>query len=247
LEEDLTNKNIIRFDDFRLLLLHKNSSPIDWALNCKTNPSIKIENTEYHLIRQIIMLHHRKITDIASAIQSLKPYSTFEIFNHLSLFQNPNPNLNSLVFDDGMKRYSASKSMMQKSLQLSTSPNLKSNKSFILNSQGKIIENDSQSNYFKKINVFDKFNSVIENKSMHRRSHTLGNFTKKNSLDKSLNNNTVDLGSYIDLETIVNFLEFNNVPFLPNDISLIFEEMGSMNGTLKFDQIDKYFGLQVWF
>ena len=136
--------------------------------------------------------------------------------------------------------------MMQRSLHISTSPNLKTNKSFILDSQGKIIEDESPSLFSKKINVFNKFESAIKNKSVHSVSNTIVDFTKKNSLDFGLNNMSVDMNSCLEIETILNFLEFNKVPFLSQDVSLIFEELGSLNGSLKLEQLERYLGLDVW-
>lgn len=225
---------------------HKDSSPIHWALNSKVQPPLEVQKTEYHLVRQIILLNQRKINDLSVIIQSIKPYSSYEIFNHLSRFKSPNPNLNSLVFDEVKPGHLNSQSVMQQSLQMSTRPHLKANKSFILNSHGQIIEDDLQKRSFKKINVFDKFQSTIDNRSIFSPSHTLINFTKKKSLDRSLNNTTVDLASTLDMETLVNFLEYFKVPFLPNDVLLIFEEMGCTGGSLKLEELERYFGLEVW-
>ena len=189
------------------------------------------------------MLHQRKMNDISKIIKNLKPYSSFEIFNHLSKFKNPNPNLNNLVLNDMSVHGSNRKSIIQKSLQLSTAPNLETSKSFVLNSNGKIMENDSQNLFSKKINVFDK---IQGNHSLYNRSYTLVNFTKKSSLDKSLNNMTVDLNSYLELETILNFLEFNKVPFISGDVAMIFEEMGSTGSSLKLEELERYFDLEAW-
>lgn len=237
---------MITFDDFRWIFLHQNSSLIDFSINCKSTPRLNIESTEYHLIRQVIMLLHRKITDLSSIIKTLKPYSSFEIFNHLTRFKNPNPNLNHLATKEEYFKNLPSKMMMQRSLHISTSPNLKTNKSFILDSQGKIIQDESPSLFSKKINVFNKFESAIKNKSVHSVSNTIVDFTKKNSLDFGLNNMSVDMNSCLEIETILNFLEFNKVPFLSQDVSLIFEELGSLNGSLKLEQLERYLGLDVW-
>ena len=136
--------------------------------------------------------------------------------------------------------------LVQKSLQLSTSPNLAKTKSFVLDSNGKIIEDNSQSIFSKKVNVFDKFQSNYKDNSLHNRSYTLVNFRKKNLFEKSLNNKTVDIDSYLELETIVNFLEFNNVPFLTQQVPLIFEEMGSIGSSLKLEELERYFESEVW-
>jgi hypothetical protein len=98
----------------------------------------------------------------------------------------------------------------------------------------------------QKINMFNKFESAMKNKSLHSPSSTIIDFTKKNSLDFGLNNLSVDMNSSLELETVLNFLEFSKVPFLAQDVSLIFEELGSLNGSISLGQLERYFAMEVW-
>lgn len=62
---------------------------IDWAVNDKHPKDITILNTEYHLIRQILLLLHRKLTDIGHIVRTLRPYPTEDIFRLLTKFNSP--------------------------------------------------------------------------------------------------------------------------------------------------------------
>jgi hypothetical protein len=48
-----------------------------------------ILNTEYHLVRQILLLLHRKLSDISHIIRTLRSYPIEEIFSLLTKFNSP--------------------------------------------------------------------------------------------------------------------------------------------------------------
>ena len=48
-----------------------------------------IMNTEYHLVRQILLLLHRKLNDIGHIVRTLRPYPTEDIFSFLIKFNSP--------------------------------------------------------------------------------------------------------------------------------------------------------------
>ena len=62
---------------------------IDWATNQESPKNTAFMDTEYHLIRQILLLLHRKLNDIGHIVRTLRPYSSEEIFSFLFQFNSP--------------------------------------------------------------------------------------------------------------------------------------------------------------
>ena len=62
---------------------------IDWAVNDKYPKDMTILNTEYHLVRQILLLLHRKLSDIGHIIKTLRSYPIEDIFSLLIKFNSP--------------------------------------------------------------------------------------------------------------------------------------------------------------
>lgn len=86
---DINGRLSISYGEFKDLLVTEERNHIDWAVNDKHPKDINILNTEYHLIRQILLLLHRKLTDIGHIVRTLRPYPTEDIFRFLTKFNSP--------------------------------------------------------------------------------------------------------------------------------------------------------------
>jgi hypothetical protein len=74
----------LSFQEFRKLLSTTNSDPIDWEFESLDDGNeITILETEYHIIRQILMILNRQLDDMGTVFQSLRKFPTFEIIHFL--------------------------------------------------------------------------------------------------------------------------------------------------------------------
>lgn len=78
----------LSFREFRVLLAKTNSGPIDWEFEWKEETrDITVLETEYHIIRQILIILNRQLDDMASAFRSLRRFSPSHILNFLVKFK----------------------------------------------------------------------------------------------------------------------------------------------------------------
>ena len=64
-------------------------SDIDCHVN-EANPApLEISSSEFHLVRQILMLFHRKLDYVGKVVRSLRDYSTLELFEYVVMFSKP--------------------------------------------------------------------------------------------------------------------------------------------------------------
>jgi hypothetical protein len=84
-EADRNDSKTLSFKEFRVLLSSTNSSPIDWEFEWKEEvKDVTVLETEYHIIRQILMIMNRQLDDMAIAFMNLRKYSSLNIINFLS-------------------------------------------------------------------------------------------------------------------------------------------------------------------
>ena len=78
------NEESISFSEFKILLSTTNSGPIDWEFDSKDEgKEITILETEYHIIRQILMIMNRQLDDLAISFSHLQKYSASQLMNFL--------------------------------------------------------------------------------------------------------------------------------------------------------------------
>ena len=82
-------KSTLSFADFRRLLTSTNSGPIDWEFHVQEDPAeITILETEYHIIRQILMIMNRQLDDMGTCFLTLRKYQNWEVFDVLLQYDN---------------------------------------------------------------------------------------------------------------------------------------------------------------
>lgn len=234
----------MEFQHFRRLLVSSDSQALDWAVNESSSSKLNEQCSEYHILRQVILLEVRKIQDIEKVIQRLRIYPATDIFDYLEQFKAPDrtlSHLNKVSFS--VKRVEAIRSWVPPFSSERVNP---TSKNFKLTSQGNIVEDRVRKFLVKEANVFDHLENRRNLSILSSKSQILKDFVKKSSLESNLN--TVDRESPvdIDLETLANFLEFQGVKFLDNDLSLIFENMGSSGTSLPLSQFRNFLESPIW-
>jgi len=99
----------LEYGEFReLFISHKVSTPEIYLFSNWTpdvNKEFVLPDSEFYLLRQILMLTTRQIQDITRIINALRAYTSDSLFNYISLFNEENDkiegNLNNFFYNDG--------------------------------------------------------------------------------------------------------------------------------------------------
>ena len=99
----------LEYGEFReLFISHKVTTPEIYLFSNWTpdvNKEFILPDSEFYLLRQILMLTTRQIQDITRIINALRAYTADSLFNYISLFNEENDkiegNLNNFFYNDG--------------------------------------------------------------------------------------------------------------------------------------------------
>lgn len=230
----------ISYADFKDIMVVEGCNDIDWAMNNAPTDEVNLQSTEMHLIRQILMLLKRKLTDIGNVVNTLRVYTSEEIFNYLLKFNTPD---HVRITQDSFEQNNA---MMQNEYNQfgDLRPNFQppqaiSQNRFIPDENGNIV---SSGNGFER-GGFDDQSAISLN--MAGGNMMLNRFAKKNiNVQQKIFNRTEV--KFLDIETICNFLEFQDVQFLPEDANYILKDIGVSTGSISFETLKKFFESSLW-
>lgn len=230
------------------MLAQRNSDPIEWAINSHNPGHYQISASEMHLIRQILLLTHRKLQDIGHVVRTLRAYQTSEIFDYLANFNRPR-----------------SKQLSQNMLTNGTQRNKSAPRSsghFITDNQGRIIESNNDTNKKSRERTKNHFGAMRQNEDQVRdRLNSNGglNDRKRNStlLNKFVKLPTIESpnrftgdgeegNSEIDVETLCNFLEFKEVKFNSEDAVFILYDCGVKGNRITFNDFQAFMDCWLW-
>jgi hypothetical protein len=99
----------LEYGEFReLFISHKVTTPEIYLFSNWTpdvNKEFVLPDSEFYLLRQILMLTSRQIQDLTRIINALRAYTADSLFNYISLFNEENDkiegNLNNFFYNDG--------------------------------------------------------------------------------------------------------------------------------------------------
>lgn len=191
---------------------------------------LNISETEYHIIRQILLLMNRKLNDIGHIIRTLRSYQIEEIFGYLTKFNSPsNVRISEGSFNKEDPLYSVNHSL-SKSVH-------SSNQYYRPDSRGNIIpmKNESLKGYLQDSSG-NASNNMMLNKFVKQRNNVESQRTSEIKHDPFC----------IDIETICNFLEYHEVQFLPEDVPFVFKDMGLTDTKVGIDHFEKFMDSCLW-
>ena len=240
----------LSFEDFKSLLTLRDADPIEWAINSNQNRQTQISASEMHLIRQILLLTHRKLQDIGHVVRTLRPYKTSDIFDYLVNFNRPrSKQLNPNLLTNGTQR--------NKSV-----PRLSGH--FVTDSQGRIVEsnNDTNKRGGERSPLSRRLRGTVEGRGSgrpnrdsmdvgtDRRKSTslLNKFVKLPTMESPLRleGNNENGAEEIDVETLCNFLEFKEVKINSEDTVFILYDCGVKGNSIRFEDFQEFMDCWLW-
>ena len=225
----------IGFEDFMNLLAIPGTSHGNWDNN--PDKELTVLETEYHLIRQILMIMNRKLDDISAIINSMNMYSPNHIFEFL-LTQNNLKNTQDMTVENVKMDYDQeiiNSDQFDVTSVKYTDP---------LSPKTHCLTRDTyEFKHSQQITSMEFLNS--KSIDFTNKKFLMG---KPNISDEMTQKEKSKLGSNVVLENsaIVNFLERNEIHFISEDIDYILRAFGTKNQNLGLQHIQAFFSSPVW-
>lgn len=220
----------IGFEDFRELLSPAQSGPILTSLEEMENTEqLSILETEFHLIRQILMLMNRFLDDLALVMSRLRHFSPEDLFE--LFFENARV---GSTFDVLLSSPRIG-SQMQMTQQFPTPeilPKRESRQTFV-----KLGENQSKGNLTAR--------SSENKESLHMKTNaTKPKLTSVGQMDERLSAESCD--KVVRVRELKWFLEKHQVVFLEEDLVHVFRAFGSKSESVCVQHFERMLQSTIW-
>ena len=270
-DPDISDPPPLRYEHFReLFTSHRMVVPevflfCNWDQDAPLGQSL-VPQTEYYLMRQILILTGRQLADVSRILQSLQLYEAHEVFGFLMRFENERRQLTQSDWGTHLVSF-------RENLRKPGKHPLYANRHFQSHQEiGLHVQNRPTGNPRNFSGVFTqsgrgagpvRHNGQNESRRNGERLRSAkdrrGAWWRKRHSESAVNNvNLEESGSerelpvqvgqnsILEVSTFKNFLDFCKTQYLGEDLLLLMNVFGASEGFLDFDRFRVFFHSPIW-